>query len=103
MSRLVAGSLILGLGGGGMLPVWSSLLAQVYGVLNYGRVMGLMAPVLLPFNLLTPPLAGWVRDISGSYDLAFMGFVLLLLLAVAMIPLIERSGSTSRRASAAEE
>lgn len=103
MSRLVAGSLILGLGGGGMLPVWSSLLAQVYGALNYGRVMGLMAPVLLPFNLLTPPLAGWVRDISGSYDLAFMGFVLLLLLAVAMIPLIERSGSTSRRASAAEE
>jgi|TARA_R100000005_G_scaffold96055_1_gene80363 MFS family permease len=92
MPRLFAGSLILGLGGGGMLPVWSSLLAQIYGVLNYGRVMGLMSPVLLPFNLLTPPLAGWIRDVTGSYDMAFMAFVLLLLLAVVMIPLIERSG-----------
>jgi len=96
MPRLFAGSLILGLGGGGMLPVWSSLLAQIYGVLNYGRVMGLMSPVLLPFNLLTPPLAGWIRDVTGSYDMAFVAFVLLLLLAVVMIPLIERSGPGSR-------
>ena len=76
-----------------MLPVWSSLLAQVYGVLNYGRVMGLMAPVLLPFNLLTPLLAGWIRDVSGSYHVAFVGFVVMLLLAIAMLPLIERSGA----------
>jgi MFS family permease len=93
MQRMLAGCLILGLGGGGMLPVWSSLLAQVYGVLNYGRVMGLMAPVLLPFNLLTPLLAGWIRDVSGSYHVAFVGFVVMLLLAIAMLPLIERSGA----------
>lgn len=97
MSRMMAGSLILGLGGGGMLPVWSSVLAQVYGVLNYGRVMGLMAPVLLPFNLLTPPFAGWIRDVSGSYHLAFVSFVVMLLLAIALVPLIERSGTGAGR------
>lgn len=90
--RLALGSLVLGLGSGGMLPVWSALLGQVYGALNYGRVMGLMSPILLPFNLLTPPLTGWIRDVTGAYHWAFVGFVALLCLAVLMIPLIERSG-----------
>ena len=90
--RLALGSLVLGLGSGGMLPVWSALLGQVYGALNYGRVMGLMSPILLPFNLLTPPLTGWIRDVTGAYHWAFVAFVALLCLAVLMIPLIERSG-----------
>jgi len=89
--RLALGSLVLGLGSGGMLPVWSALLGQVYGALNYGRVMGLMSPILLPFNLLTPPLTGWIRDVTGAYHWAFVAFVALLCLAVLMIPLIERS------------
>ena len=100
-SRLVLGSLILGLGGGGMLPVWSSLLAQVYGVLNYGRVMGLMSPILLPFNLLTPPVTGWIQDLTGSYHLAFVGFVVLMCGSLLMIPFIERSRSAAVAPAAA--
>jgi MFS family permease len=89
-ARMVAGSLLVGLGGGGMIPVWSALLAGVFGPANYGRVMGLMNPVLMPFNLLAPPLAGWVQDVAGSYHWAFVLFAGLMLASLALVPLIEK-------------
>ncbi|WP_116364079.1 MFS transporter [Parahaliea mediterranea] len=89
--RLTLGSLVLGLGGGGMLPVWSALLAGTYGALNYGRVMGLMSPILLPLNLIMPPFTGWIRDVSGSYHWAFVLFAGLLMLSLVLIPLIRNA------------
>lgn len=87
---MVMGSLLIGLGGGGMIPVWSALLAQVFGPWNYGRVMGLMNPVLMPFNVITPPLAGWIQDMTGSYHWAFVFFITLMLASLFLLPLVEK-------------
>lgn len=85
---LIAGSVLAGLAAGGMLPVWGALMAQAFGVTNYGRVMGLMSPVIMPFNVLSPPLAGAIFDRTGSYQLTFTLFSVMLLIAVCMLPLI---------------
>tara|TARA_R110002094_G_scaffold61441_6_gene72020 strand:- start:2427 stop:3632 length:1206 start_codon:yes stop_codon:yes gene_type:complete len=85
---LVIGSASLGLAAGGMLPVWGSLLAVLFGAANYGRVMGLMNPVIMPLTLIGPPLAGLIYDTSGSYGAAFVGFIGALLLGLVLLPFI---------------
>lgn len=87
-SLLLAGSVAIGLAAGGMLPVWGAMMAQAFGVTHYGRVMGMMAPVLMPFNLVSPPLAGAIFDRTGSYQLTFLVFITLLISAVCAMPLI---------------
>ncbi|MEQ9463211.1 MAG: MFS transporter [Haliea sp.] len=87
-SMLLFGSISLGLAAGGMLPVWGALLAVLFGAANYGRVMGMMNPVIMPMTLLGPPLAGLVHDATGSYTGAFLGFVVALLAGLVLLPMI---------------
>ena len=87
-SMLLFGSISIGLAAGGMLPVWGALLAVLFGAANYGRVMGMMNPVIMPMTLLGPPLAGLVRDATGSYSGAFLGFVVALLVGLVLLPMI---------------
>lgn len=96
-TALLLGSVSLGLAAGGMLPVWGALLAVLFGALNYGRVMGMMNPVMMPIVILAPPLAGLVHDRAGSYTPAFAGFLAALLITLALLPFIrlkEASPST---------
>ena len=85
---LVAGAVLLGIAAGGMLPVWGALMAQAVGVANYGRVMGTMNPAIMPFNLLSPPLAGALYDQTGSYQITFLLFSGLLIAAIGLTTLI---------------
>jgi MFS family permease len=57
-SALMLGAALLGLAAGGMLPVWGSILAVLFGSANYGRVMGMMNPLIMPLTLVGAPLAG---------------------------------------------
>ena len=87
---LMLGAALLGLAAGGMLPVWGSILAVLFGAANYGRVMGMMNPLIMPLTLIGAPLAGFIFDARGAYDGAFMLFAgglcvgLALLLAIDM-------------------
>ncbi len=85
---LLAGSAFAGLATGGMLPVWGSIMAQAFGINNYGRVMGLMNPVTMPLVILSPPLAGAIYDRTGSYQITFILFSALLAVAICTLPLI---------------
>lgn len=97
---LLISSVALGLAAGGMLPVWGALLAGLFGAANYGRVMGLMNPVIMPLTLLGPPLAGWVHDNTGSYDGAFIGFIAALMVGLLMLPAIRMQSSAQEAKTA---
>jgi MFS family permease len=91
---LWCGSGALGLAAGGMLPVWGAMLGKAFGVANYGRAMGLMTPVLMPFTLVSPPLAGWIFDVTGDYSLVFEVFfvaVAVSALALTRLPAMRQS------------
>jgi hypothetical protein len=47
--------------------------------------MGLMGPLLIPFELLGIPFAAWVFDRTGSYDSAFATFLGLYALAALLV------------------
>lgn len=75
-------SALLGLAAGGMLPVWGSLMAVLFGAANYGRVMGLMNPVMMPVVVAGAPFAGWSYDRSGSYTVTLVAFTVVLVLGL---------------------
>jgi MFS family permease len=88
-------SFALGLASGGILPLWGTMLGHAFGAQVYGRVMGLMNPVITPLVLVSPPLAGHIFDMTGTYRLAFEIFFAVVLLAA--VPLV-RLPAMSRQA-----
>jgi MFS family permease len=101
---LLAGT-VYGLGMGGMPPLAGALIGAAFGRYQFGRMMGLMNPLMLPIRVLGIPYAGWIFDRTGSYQIAFLTFVGLcvlsiLVLAFLRLPEVE-PGSDPNRASGA--
>jgi len=75
---------ILGLSTGGMLPVWGALLAAIFGTVSYGRVMGLMMPLIVMIVIPGYSLAGYLSDQSGSYGLCFVIFSAVIAISMPL-------------------
>jgi MFS family permease len=65
---LVAACAVAGVALGGFLPLWGSLIGDCWGRDAFGRVMGLMGPLMLPMNIASLQVAPWFYDTRGSYD-----------------------------------
>jgi MFS family permease len=78
---LVAAALVVGLATGGVSPVWTSMIARGFGAKSFGRALGLQNPMHIPLTAPSAPIAGYISDTTGSYDLVFV--IYLGLTAVA--------------------
>jgi MFS family permease len=74
----------VGLAGGGILPMLGLVFGARFGVEAFGRVMGLVM-LTITFGAVGPVAAGWVYDVTGSYDVAFLMFVGLFLPGVVLM------------------
>jgi MFS family permease len=88
----LTGALLEGLSIGLLQPLWSVIVARVFGPASMGRVFGLMTLVMTPFVLLSPPLVGRIFDHTGSYDDAFIMYFGACLATLLLVPLI-RTGA----------
>lgn len=77
---LFTASLCMGLGVGGIMPLWGALTGACFGRAAFGRAMGLMTPLMLPFNLAGAPVAAYVFDRTGSYSLVLSTFLITFVL-----------------------
>ncbi|MDC0361653.1 MFS transporter [Halioglobus sp.] len=85
---MVLASVFFGLSTGGLLPVWSAMMARVFGVASFGRAMGAMGPVITLSILPAYALVGRLFDTTGSYSLGLMVFsVVILVAALLLVPL----------------
>ncbi|MFQ3324381.1 MAG: MFS family permease [Pseudomonadales bacterium] len=66
---VVAACISMGLAAGGMLPVWGSLIANIFGLHSYGLAFGLMGPIITLFVMVGFPLVGRLYDVTGSFSL----------------------------------
>jgi MFS family permease len=82
---LVAGAVVFGFGMGGVVPLQGAVAGLVFGRLSFGKVLGLMRPVQFLVGLIGVPLAGWVYDTTGSYDLAWKFFCGVYIVASLLI------------------
>jgi MFS family permease len=81
---LATASAIFGFGMGGVVPLHASAVGAYFGRHGFGKLMGLMRPMMLPLQVLGLPLAGWVYDVTGNYDVAFVWFLVFLAVASAI-------------------
>ena len=78
-SLLIVIILMIGIAGGGQLPLAGAMIGRYFGPLSFGSVMGLFYLCIRPVAF-GGPIAGWVRDVFGSYDyfwLAGLGFIIV--------------------------
>ena len=89
---LIAICTFLGLGVGGVMQLAVALLARAFGPAAFGQMMGLMAPLLIPFQATGAPLAGFIFDETGSYVLAFWIFSGALVAAIVLLSFLRLPG-----------
>lgn len=64
---LILAAVIAGLSAGGLIPVWNTLVAKIFGQDIFARVLGTMYLLTTPFILVVGPLGGYGFDHYGSY------------------------------------
>ncbi len=81
---------LLGLCYGGFFALSPALTSNFFGQESFAKINSVFAPLLLPFVAMAPAGAGYIFDIFGSYDLAFLiGAILLgasLIAAICLTP-----------------
>ncbi len=75
---LIVAIALMGLAGGGMMPVLGVIIASRYGPANFGRVNGMLAPFITLFAF-GPVLIGYLREALGSYDPIYILLMILLI------------------------
>ena len=63
------------------MPLQGALVGRMFGRERFGIALGAMRPAMFPLQIIGVPLAGWIFDTTGSYDIAFEIFLGLYLLA----------------------
>ncbi|MBJ19583.1 MAG: hypothetical protein CL933_09195 [Deltaproteobacteria bacterium] len=87
-SALMLASVGMGLGVGGIMPLWGALTGACFGRAVFGRAMGLMTPLMLPFNLAGAPIAAYAFDRTGSYSVVLSAFLITFILGGLVISLL---------------
>jgi MFS family permease len=91
---LYAAALLLGLAGGGLLPVWGAMVARSFGAARVGQALGAMNLAMAPLTITAAPFAGRIFDATGGYRPAFLSYLAVLAagaLALRLLPLHEAS------------
>lgn len=98
---LVTAALLQGIGGGGVFPLWASLVGHLYHTRVYGQVMGATTLAISIPTAAAPPLAGWVHDTTGNYRLLFLALLVILSVLTLLTALIRVPRATSEKYGAA--
>ena len=72
---------IFGLGIGGMMFLQNFVFADYFGREYVGSIRGIVAPITLTLGGIGPPLAGYIRDWTGTYNPVWWAGVCLMFLA----------------------
>jgi MFS family permease len=68
LPALTVSASLIGLAGAAVFPPLNALSVEVFGVEALPKVLGLLGFLTIPFTFAMSPLAGWLRDLSGSYQ-----------------------------------
>ncbi len=86
---LLAAAFLQGIGGGGVFPLWASLVGHLYDSRIYGQVMGAVTLIASILTAAAPMIAGWIHDVTSSYRLLFLGLLVILAGLSLLIPLLQ--------------
>ncbi len=87
---------LYGLGFGGGLPVRPAIQAEYFGMRSFGVIQGTFLSVSSVAAIAAPVFAGWMKDVTGEYQLAFLILAAGSALAVPLV--LATRGPESRAA-----
>ncbi len=94
----LVGASLFGFGMGGIVPMQGAVVGAAFGRESFGRVLGAMRPPMSVIHLIGVPFAGWMYDVTGSYDPAFQVFLgLYVVTAIVVAGLRVETRSKHRR------
>ena len=94
-AMLIVFVVVLGMGYGGFVALSTIVLAERFGVVGLGSVLGLFYTSQGLGGLIGPPTAGWLIDETGGYTLVIVlcgGLTLAARLLVSGLPLTDAGG-----------
>jgi MFS family permease len=75
-------AIIMGIGLGGWLPTMSLLVSSSFGLAAFGTIFGINSMVNMFGSSTGPLFAGYMFDVNGSYNIAFLTFLVLYIVAL---------------------
>jgi MFS family permease len=85
VAALVCYVVLYGYAMGGNATLQASLVAEAFGRLHYGAVYGRVTPFVMLTQAIGIPLTSYLRDRTGSYDVALGAIVAASLVAVGLV------------------
>jgi MFS family permease len=85
---LMGATVLLGLAGGGMLPVWGAMVAKSFTPASFGKAIGAMNLAMAPITMMNAPFAAFIYDQTGSYRNAFLAYLVVLAIAGLALKLL---------------
>jgi len=77
--------LIYGVGMGAAMPMTPVMRARYFGRKNFGVIAGVSRFFNMPVAIIGPVAAGWIFDVTKSYELAFILFAVLLAISALIM------------------
>ena len=65
-------AVLFGIGFGGRTPLTTAIRGEYFGRASFGKILGISTVPMNILLLIAPPLAGFMRDELGDYDMAFL-------------------------------
>ena len=81
---------VYGIAYGGAIPVFMAIVGEYFGRKNFAAIRGWMQLCHIPATVLGPIYAGWIYDTTDSYQIAFMSFMVALILGTAFLFIARR-------------
>ncbi len=89
MPGFICGAVLAGIGYGALLSVFPSMIADYYGIKNYGTNFGVLFLAWGASGFMGPVMAGYIVDTTGSFSLAYVISAVMLVIAGVMALLIK--------------
>ena len=64
-------AVLFGIGSGGRNPLTTAIRGDYFGRASFGKILGISTVPMNFLLLIAPPLAGYMRDVQGTYTMAF--------------------------------
>lgn len=83
---MMGACVFLGMAFGGVTPTWTNMISRGFGAKSFGRTMGIMNPMHIPITAGGAPLAGYISDTTGSYEIVFAAYIVMISIsAIALL------------------
>ena len=105
MINFYAFAVLFGIGFGGRTPLTTAIRGDYFGRASFGKILGISTVPMNVLLLIAAPMAGFMRDELGDYDMAFLvlaglnmaGAVLFLIARRPKLPGVVGAGTAVHR------